>query len=81
MSSDVLSPKAISWETLKGCRQDADEAAPYVVEYLERKRLSKLGYTSPLGELCALKAEIFVMIDVELDKLQSENSGAKHGRR
>ena len=58
-----------------------NEAAPYVMEYLERKRLSKLGFTSPLGELSAMKAEIFVMIDVELDKLQSESTGAKHGRR
>ena len=61
--------------------QMQNEAAPYVVEYLERKRLSKLGYTSPLGELCALKAEIFVMIDIELDKCQSEDARSKRGKR
>lgn len=58
-----------------------NEAAPFVFEYVERKRLTKLGYTSPLSELSALKAEIFVMIDIELDKCQSDEARSKNGRR
>jgi hypothetical protein len=54
--------------------------AGYVAEYFSRKRLAKLGYTSSLSELSALKAEIFVTIDSEIDSLQAK-AGAKHGRR
>lgn len=59
-----------------------NEAAPYLSEYAQRKRLAKLGYTTNLGELSAFKAEIFGIIDVQLDKCQAEQArGGKHGRR
>jgi hypothetical protein len=54
-----------------------NEAAPFLAEYSQRKRLAKLGYTSNIGELCALKAEIFGIIDHEIDKLQHPPKGTK----
>lgn len=59
-----------------------NEAAGFVAEYSQRKRLAKLGYFTPTSELCALKAEIFGIIDSEIDKFQSEEMkrGKKNGR-
>jgi hypothetical protein len=34
-----------------------------------------------MAELSALKAEIFGIIDVELDKCQAEDMRSKHGRK
>lgn len=58
-----------------------NEAAIFVAEYAQRKRLAKLGYTSSISDLDALKAEIFGIIDVELDKCQAEDMRSKHGRK
>lgn len=58
-----------------------NEAAIFVAEYAQRKRLSKLGYTSNISELSALKAEIFGIIDIELDKCQSEDMRSTNGRK
>jgi hypothetical protein len=58
-----------------------NEAAPFVAEFVQRKRLAKLGYTSSISELDALKAEIFGIIDVELEKCQAEDMRSKHGRK
>jgi hypothetical protein len=58
-----------------------NEAAPWIAEYAQRKRLAKLGYTTNVSELCALKAEIFGIIDVELDKCQSEDMRSRNGRK
>lgn len=58
-----------------------NEAAPFVAEFLQRKRLKNLGYTTSISELDALKAEIFAIIDVELEKCQSEDMRSKHGRK
>lgn len=49
-----------------------NEAAPYLAEYVTRKRLAKLGFTSPLDALDSLKADIFCMIDAEIDDLQAK---------
>jgi hypothetical protein len=59
----------------------SNEAAPFVAEYLQRKRLAKLGYTSNISGMDALKAEIFGIIDVEMDKCQAEEMRSKHGRK
>jgi len=58
-----------------------NEAAGFIAEYAQRKRLAKLGFFTPTSELSALKAEIFGIIDAELDKIQLEkiNRGS-HGR-
>jgi hypothetical protein len=58
-----------------------NEAAGFVAEYAQRKRLAKLGYTSSVGELSALKSEIFTLIDVEIGKCEAEQARAKHGKR
>lgn len=58
-----------------------NEAAMFVAEYSQRKRLAKLGYTTNIEGLSALKAEIFGIIDVELDKCQSDDMRPKHGRK
>mgnify|MGYP005614566223 CR=1 FL=1 len=56
-----------------------NEAAGYIAEYAQRKRLAKLGYTSPLGELTAFQADVYAIIDTELDDIQLKES-KKHGR-
>jgi hypothetical protein len=58
-----------------------NEAATFVAEYSQRKRLAKLGYTSNISELSSLKAEIFSIIDIEIDKCQSDDMRSKHGRK
>ncbi len=58
-----------------------NEAASFIAEYSQRKRLAKLGYVTNISELSALKAEIFGIIDVELDKCQNEDMRSKHGRK
>lgn len=58
-----------------------NEAAPFIAEYIQRKRLAKLGFTSDISSVSALKAEIFGIIDVELDKCQAEDMRSKHGRK
>ena len=58
-----------------------NEAASFIAEYSQRKRLAKLGYVTNISELCAIKAEIFGIIDVELDKCQNEDMRSKHGRK
>lgn len=58
-----------------------NEAAVFVAEYIQRKRLAKLGFTSDISCLNAIKAEIFGIIDVELDKCQAEDMRSKHGRK
>lgn len=38
-------------------------------EFMERKRLAALGFTSPLGELPSTKAIAFILIDGHLETL------------
>lgn len=59
----------------------ANEAASFVAEYSRRKRLAKLGYTTDISKLSALKGEIFSIIDIELDKCQSEEMRARNNGR
>lgn len=57
-----------------------NEAAPYLAEYTQRKRFAKLGYTTSISELSALKAEVFLLIDCEIEKIQSEDARKKNGK-
>lgn len=58
-----------------------NEAAPFLAEYTQRKRLAKLGYTSSISELSAFKAEVYGIIDQEIDSCQQQEMKAKkHGR-
>ncbi len=48
------------------------DGLPYVAEFVERQRLAKLGFTSPLDELECDKAEAFVLISTVLDDESSK---------
>lgn len=64
--------------------KSTNDAYPLVSEYSQRRRLAKLGYTSNISELSAWKASVFVMIDSEIDRLESEEmkkKRQKNGRR
>lgn len=58
-----------------------NEAAPFLAEYCQRKRLAKLGFVTNINELSAYKADIFSMIDAEIDSIQIEQSKRSHGKR
>lgn len=49
-----------------------NNAAPILAEYNARKRLADLGFTSDLSSLDCVKAEAFIVISQELDRLQAE---------
>ena len=57
-----------------------NEAAHHIAEYSQRKRLAALGYTTNISELTALKAEIFGIIDIEIDSCQNAVR-SKNGKR
>lgn len=52
-------------------------ALPYVVEYNARSRLRKLGYTSDLSGLDMYKAQIFLRIADEYDKIEVQEMKKK----
>jgi hypothetical protein len=59
--------------------------APYVNEYLSRKQLAKIGYTSSIDDLEDYKGELFVQIGLMFDRLKKEEldkaKKVKHGRK
>jgi len=57
------------------------EAVHIFAEYVQRKRLAKLGYTSNIDDLESWKAEAFIIIDTELDACQNREmkKAAKRG--
>jgi len=60
-----------------------NEASILVSEYIQRKRLAKLGFTTDLEQLDTWTAEAFILIDHEIDVLQDKKSKEKpkNGRR
>jgi hypothetical protein len=52
---------------------------PEIVEYNMRKRMAKLGFTSPLDELDQDSFEILLLIDSEIDSASREKNRAKGG--
>jgi hypothetical protein len=50
----------------------SNESAPYIAEFFARQRLAKLGFTSPLDELDSVTAEVFIVIDAEIEKIKGE---------
>jgi hypothetical protein len=50
---------------------------PYFSEYLNRKRLSDMGYKFDAKELTAEKAEAFLFISATIDEFQSEQMARK----
>ena len=64
----------------KGHKGFVNDAYPYVADYLARKRLAGLGYITPLDQLDCQTADIFLLIDVTLQKLEEAEAKKKHGR-
>lgn len=56
-------------------------ATPLVVEYLERKRLAKLGITTSTSEISAFKSDTLLLIDAEFDRLREADSKRKAKKR
>jgi hypothetical protein len=48
------------------------KAAGIVAEYNTRQRLAKLGFTSPLSELPAIKGEAFIIISNKISELEAK---------
>jgi hypothetical protein len=48
-----------------------------VDEYIARKRLAKLGFWSPWNDLPADKAEHFLIIEAELERLKDKRDALK----
>jgi len=57
------------------------EAAPFIAEYIARKRLKKIGFTTPLDQLDVYRAEIFCLIDAEIDQLHAQEVKKSRGRK
>jgi hypothetical protein len=63
--------------TYKGFKESVPLASPIVGEYIQRKRLASLGYSSRLSDLPAWKAEAFILIDSQIDKINSDEMKKK----
>lgn len=67
---------------MKGKYQN--EAAPFIVEYVTRKRLAALGMYEPLGDVDCITAEALLFIDAEYAGLEAEKAAKQNkakGRR
>jgi len=56
---------------------------PFVLEYIERQRLKKIGVVSQFDSLPYIKSKIFVAISVKLDQIAEEErkkAAQKRGR-
>lgn len=53
-----------------------NEAHPYVLEYIARSRLAKLGFTQSLGELDCITADALLMVDLEYAEIQAKEQKA-----
>lgn len=58
-----------------------NETAFLLGEYVTRKRLAKLGYTSPIDQLDSFRVEAFCMIDAEIEDLSSKEMKKANGKR
>jgi hypothetical protein len=58
-----------------------NEAAPLLAEFNQRRRLAKMGYHFDIRRLSAWKADCFVLIDSEIDRLECEEMNAGKGGR
>jgi hypothetical protein len=55
-------------------------AAPLMSEFLERKMLAKLGYTTDIGTLSSFKAHCFTLIQSTLNEEEDKQSKKKSKR-
>jgi hypothetical protein len=58
----------------KGLKGQENETSWIVAEYNARMRLAKLGYTETIENLDCIKADMFLIIDQEIDKLEKEKN-------
>lgn len=49
----------------------------YISEYSDRVRLKKLGFHSSFNDLDPFKAQVFIKIDIELERLQERRRKLK----
>lgn len=56
--------------TLRGAKQEV--LHPYFIEFIQRKRLSELGYSFDSKELSADKAEAFLFISSVISEFEAE---------
>ena len=54
---------------------------PFVAEYMMRRRLKRIGFTSSFDDLPYIKAEMFTMIDSKVEILQEKERKKKNGNR
>jgi hypothetical protein len=70
-----------------GASEYQNAATSLVVEFVERKRLAELGFTTDLGKMPSWKTDAFIVISLEQDRAKAEaeqkarDKGAKNGRR
>jgi hypothetical protein len=57
-----------------------NEIWPYFDEYLTRKRMCKLGFTTDFDDLDDKKAQIFMQISAEIDN-HEQSEMKKNGKR
>ena len=60
---------------------EANSITPFINEYVERKRLAKIGLTSSYDDLPYIKATIFNMISEKLEKIEEEELKKKTAKR
>ena len=58
-----------------------NEALPFVSEFYARKKLAPLGFVSSFDDLNSFKADVFLMIDSEISKIEIEESKKKKWRK
>lgn len=44
-----------------------------VIEYLEQKRLAKMGFTQPVSEASPFALDVFLTCDAEFDRLRAQD--------
>lgn len=56
------------------CKADVSDnpITPFVSDYITRKRLSRLGFTSSYDRLPYVRSMIYCMIDAKLDSIKEE---------
>jgi len=64
---------------MRGAKQP--DLHPYFIEYIQRKRLSELGYSFDSSELSADKAEAFLFISSCVSELEAEEMRKQRAKR
>ena len=65
--------------SLRGAKQQ--DMHPYFIEYIQRKRLSELGYSFNSNELSADKADAFLFISGCISEFEAEEMKRQRRKR